>query len=115
MPLIITPRQLERRSEIYHQLSVLLSARLTMNQALEQLHRNPPDRALRDKIALWLDHLAKGSTVTDAVRRMGQWMSSFDLALIEAGEQSGRLDTCFKLLASITRKRRAWSSRRSPT
>ncbi len=30
---------------------------------------------------------------------MGQWLPSFDLALIEAGEQSGRLDACFKLLA----------------
>ena len=37
--------------------------------------------------------------MTDSVRRMGQWMPSFDLALIEAGEQSGRLDASFKLLA----------------
>jgi protein transport protein HofC len=99
MPLIITPRQLERRAEIYQQLGVLLSAGLTIHQGLEQLKRNPPDRALRQKISEWLDYLRDGCSVTDAVRRMGQWMPSFDLALIEAGEQSGRLDACFKLLA----------------
>jgi type II secretory pathway component PulF len=99
MPLIITPRQLERRAELYHQLSILISAGLTIHQGLEQLKRNPPDRALRQKISVWLDYLGEGATVTDALRRTGQWMSTFDLALIEAGEQSGRLDASFKLLA----------------
>ncbi len=99
MPLIITPRQLERRAELYHQLAILISAGLTIQQGLEQLKRNPPDRALRQKISDWLDSLGEGLTVTDALRRTGQWMPSFDLALIEAGEQSGRLDASFKLLA----------------
>jgi type II secretory pathway component PulF len=100
MPLIITPRQLERRAELYHQLGILISAGLTIRQGLEQLKRNPPDRALRQKISDWLDHLDQGLTVAQSVQRLGQWMPSFDLALIEAGEQSGRLDACFKLLAT---------------
>jgi type II secretory pathway component PulF len=99
MPLIITPRQLQRRGELYHQLGIFLSAGLTINQGLEQLRNNPPDRGLRQKIVEWLDHLREGLTVTESVRRMGDWMPSFDLALIEAGEMSGRLDACFKLLA----------------
>jgi type II secretory pathway component PulF len=99
MPLIITPRQLERRAELYHQLGVMISAGLTIHQSLEQLKRNPPDRSLRPKIAEWLNYLSQGFTVAQAVQSMGQWMPSFDLALIEAGEQSGRLDACFKLLA----------------
>jgi type II secretory pathway component PulF len=99
MPLIITPRQLERRAELYHQLAILISAGLTIRQGLEQLKRNPPDRALRQKVSDWLDNLDQGLTVTQSVQRLGQWMPSFDLALIEAGEQSGRLDACFKLLA----------------
>lgn len=99
MPLIITPRQLEHRAELYHQLAVLISAGLTIRQGLEQLKKNPPDRALRQKISDWLDHLNQGLSVTESVRRLGQWMTSFDLAMIEAGEQSGRLDATFKLLA----------------
>src|SRR5580658_8005006 len=99
MPLIITPRQLERRAELYHQLAVLISAGLTIRQGLEQLKKNPPDRAMRQKISDWLGNLEQGLSVTQSVRRLGQWMTSFDLALIEAGEQSGRLDASFKLLA----------------
>jgi type II secretory pathway component PulF len=99
MPLIITPRQLERRAELYHQLGVMISAGLTVRQSLEQLRNNPPDRSLRPRISEWLIQLDQGLTVTQGVQRMGQWLPSFDLALIEAGEQSGRLDACFKLLA----------------
>jgi len=99
MPLIITPRQLARRAELYHQLGVMISAGLTIRSALEQLKRNPPDRALRPKISEWLEHLDQGLTVSQAVQSMGKWMPSFDLALIEAGEQSGRLDASLKLLA----------------
>src|SRR5271168_3518594 len=99
MPLIITPRQLARRAELYHQLGVMISAGLTVHQSLEQLKRNPPDHALRPKISEWLLHLDQGLTVSQAVQSIGQWMPSFDLALIEAGEQSGRLDASFKLLA----------------
>jgi type IV pilus assembly protein PilC len=99
MPLIITPSQLERRAELYHQLGIMISAGMTIHQALAQLKQNPPDRALRPKISEWLHHLSQGLTVSQAVQSMGKWMPSFDLALIEAGEQSGRLDACFKLLA----------------
>jgi general secretion pathway protein F/type IV pilus assembly protein PilC len=98
MPLIITPRQLEHRGELYHQLSVLISAGLTVHKALENLKRNPADRSLRQKTSDWLDRLGEGYTVTEAAR-LGNWMPSFDLALVEAGEQSGRLDASFKLLA----------------
>jgi type II secretory pathway component PulF len=99
MPLIITPGQLERRADLYHQLGVLMTAGLTVLQALEQLRQNPPSYYLRPKITEWLDHLRQGLTVAESVSRLGNWMPSFDLALIEAGEMSGRLDACFKLLA----------------
>ena len=75
------------------------SAGLTIRQSLEQLRNNPPDRSLRPRISEWLNYLDQGLTVAQSVQNMGQWMPSFDLALIEAGEQSGRLDACFKLLA----------------
>ena len=46
-----------------------------------------------------LEQIAGGSTFTDAVQRCGHWLPAFDLALLEAGEHSGRLDACFRLLA----------------
>jgi len=105
MPLIITPRQLEHRAELYHQLGIMLSAGLTAHQALEHLRRNPADRSLRQKTSDWLERLNEGFTVAEAARKVGNWMPSFDLALLEAGEQSGRLDACFKLLALYYRER----------
>jgi type II secretory pathway component PulF len=105
MPLIITPRQLEHRAELYHQLGIMLSAGLTFHQALEHLKRNPADRSLLQKTSHWLERLNEGYSVTEAARRLGNWMPSFDLALLEAGEQSGRLDACFKLLALYYRER----------
>jgi len=105
MPLIITPGQLERRAELYHQLGILIAAGMTMHQALGQLKEHPPSRSLQPAIARWLDFLDQGDTVTGAVRRLGRWMPSFDLALVEAGEQSGRLDACFKLLSNYYQER----------
>jgi type IV pilus assembly protein PilC len=99
MPLIITPGQLKRRAELYHTLGVLLGAGLTAPQALEQLHRNPPSFSQRAPIAQIQEYLRQGETVGSAVGRMGSWMPAFDAALLEAGDKSGRLDACFKLLA----------------
>jgi type IV pilus assembly protein PilC len=99
MPLIITPGQLKRRAELYHTLGVLLGAGLTAPQALEQLHRNPPSFSQRAAIAQLQEHLRQGHTVGSAVEKLGAWMPAFDTALVDAGDKSGRLDACFKLLA----------------
>jgi type IV pilus assembly protein PilC len=105
MPLIITPGQLRLRSELYHQLGVTISAGLSIHQALEHIKQNPPSRSLRPMVAQWLDNLLEGHPVVESLRLMGNWMPSFDLALLEAGEQSGRLDACFKLLAVYYQER----------
>jgi len=99
MPLIITPGQLKRRAELYHTLGVLLGAGLTAPQALEQLHKHPPSRSLRAPIAQLQEGLRQGHSVGTAVAELGSWMPAFDAALVEAGDRSGRLDACFKLLA----------------
>jgi type IV pilus assembly protein PilC len=105
MPLIITPGQLRLRSELYHQLGVTISAGLTVPQALEHLQSNPPARSMRPMLAQWQANLREGHPVVESLRRLGNWMPSFDLALLEAGEQSGRLDACFKLLATYYQER----------
>jgi type IV pilus assembly protein PilC len=77
---------------------VLIAAGLTIHQGLEQLKHSPPARSMRPLLGAWLNHLEQGHTVTESVLRLGG-LASFDTALIEAGERSGRLDACFKLLA----------------
>ena len=44
MPLIVTPGQLSRRADFYHQLAQLTSAGLGLVQALEQIRRHPLER-----------------------------------------------------------------------
>ena len=66
--------------------------------ALEQIKRNPPARSFREPLQRLLDELAKGATLAESLQSVG-WLPAFDIALIEAGERSGRLDACFRLLA----------------
>ena len=98
MPLIVTPRQLTQRAELYHQLAQLTSAGVGVVPALEQIKRNPPARSFREPLQHFLDELANGRTLSDSLQS-GGWLPAFDTALIEAGERSGRLDGCFRMLA----------------
>jgi type II secretory pathway component PulF len=99
MQLILTPGQLTQRGEFYHQLGQLTSAGIGLPAALEQLQHHPPDRSYRDPIAGLLESLRGGFTFAEALQRLGSWVPAFDIALLHAGEQSGRLDAGFRLLA----------------
>jgi len=97
--IVFTPGQFTRRAELYHQLAQLTAAGLPITKALEQLERHPPSRAFREPLRLLLQEIAAGFTFSEALSRTGDWISPFDLALIDAGERSGRLDACFRALA----------------
>jgi len=99
MPLIFTPGQFAQRAEFYHQLAQLTSAGINLTRALDQLQRNPPARSFRAPIQRLLQGIAAGNTFTESVQLAGPWLPAFDVALLDAGERSGRLDACFKLLA----------------
>jgi type IV pilus assembly protein PilC len=98
MPFIATPRQFSQRAELYRQLAQIVSAGIGLVPALEQVKRNPPAPAFREPIQRLIDELAKGHTFTEAMHSFA-WLPVFDMALLQAGEQSGRLDACFRLLA----------------
>ena len=105
MGLVVTPRQLAQRAELYHQLSQLLDAGIGLPQALEVLHRSPPVRSFRVPLARLIQRLEQGSTFSQAIQAVEGWLPSFDSALLEAGERSGRLPQCFKLLAQYYSER----------
>ena len=44
--------------------------------------------------------LSEGATFHEALLSTGSWLPAFDAALLQAGEQSGRLPACFDLLAA---------------
>jgi type II secretory pathway component PulF len=99
MSLLVTPRHFTQRAEFYHQLAQLTSAGIGVLAALEQLKRNPPARSFRAPIQRLLAELAQGRTFAGSLKQLDAWLPEFDIALIEAGERSGRLDACFRLLA----------------
>lgn len=105
MALHISPRQFSDRSEFYHQLATYVGAGIILPNALEQLRRNPPSRSYREPVARILSELSRGCTFVDALTTLGRWVPVFDLALLQAGEESGRLDACFRLLSDYYRDR----------
>lgn len=99
MPLFFLPGQFSRRSELYHQFAQLTAAGLGLLRALDQLQRHPPGPGYREPLRQLLQQLERGSTLTEAFRGAPGWVTEFDLALLEAGERSGKLDVCFRVLA----------------
>jgi type IV pilus assembly protein PilC len=105
MSFIVTPRQFSQRAEFYQQLAQLTSAGIGLLQALEQLKRNPPGSSFREPIQKLLNELAQGRTFAGSLQQLEGWLPEFDVALIDAGERSGRLDACFRLLADYYNNR----------
>lgn len=97
--LVITPGQLTRRAELYHQLAQLIAAGLPILRALEQIERHPPSRSYRTPLRSIIQDIHAGYVFAEAIARSGKWIAPFDLALLQAGEKSGRLDACFRVLA----------------
>ena len=93
-----TPGQLNRRAQLYEQLAATIAAGMPLMQALEMASRN---RSLRDSqrhIRAILGYLHEGHTFADSMRKVSGWLPEYDMALLTAGEQSGRLDIAFKEL-----------------
>lgn len=105
MALLVTPGQLARRAEFYHQFGQLMNAGIGILQAIEVLRRSPPDRSMRFPLIRMRQFLEQGGTFTEAARNAGAWLPAFDAALLEAGEKSGRLPACFELLARYYQER----------
>ena len=99
MSLVVTPRQLEHRAELYLRLAQLLSAGIPLINALETTSRSAPSHSFRAPLRRVVDELNKGCTFHDALIRAGNWISEFDIALLGAGEHSGRLDAVLRSLA----------------
>lgn len=111
MPLTFTPGQLRRRSEFFYQMAQLTAAGISIPGALEQLLRNPPAPSYRAPIRGLITQLKEGCTFSESLSQLGNWASSFEQSLLYAGEHSGRLDACFRLLADYYADRSRVASR----
>src|SRR6185437_4870987 len=98
MPFIVTPSELNRRADFYHQLQQLTAAGLGIVNALDQLQRNSSSRRYRTATGHLLGLIQRGQALGESMRAIPDWLPDFDITLVEAGEQSGRLDRCFRML-----------------
>lgn len=103
--IFITPGHFAQRAAFYQQLGELTGAGLGMMAALEQIQRHPPSRSYVEPIQRLRSELTHGFTLSESLRRLGPWLPEFDVALLHAGEQSGRLDVCFRSLADYYNER----------
>jgi type IV pilus assembly protein PilC len=99
MSFIVTPGKLKQRAELYHQLGSMLSAGIPLPQAVDMAGMHLPNRASKNALLKIGQGLQEGQTFAQSMAGLSGWMTSFDLALLSAGEQSGRLDAIFKTLA----------------
>jgi type II secretory pathway component PulF len=98
--MIFTPAQLNRRAELYHQLGSMVTAGVPLISSLQTVSNSNSLRSSRKTIAEIVGHLKNGLSFSDSMARVQGWMPEFDVALLSAGEHSGKLDASFKLLAS---------------
>jgi type II secretory pathway component PulF len=78
----------------------MITAGVPLTEALEMSGRNSSLRASRKVILTLVENLKNGLTFTDSMVKIHGWLPEFDIALLSAGEHSGRLDYCFKQLGS---------------
>ena len=102
--LFISPGQFTRRAEFYFQLAQFLSAGVDLNHALRHLRQNASGRSYRETSGQLLEQIGRGCTFCEALKDAQKSLPPFDLALLKAGEESGRLDRAFRLLADYYRK-----------
>ena len=99
MPLIVTPGHLSQRADLYFQLASLTNAGVPIIDALEML-KNSASRSYRQHLARAVDRLKHGDTLTEGLSASGSFLPDFDLSLLNAGEQSGRLDSVLRMLGN---------------
>jgi len=98
MALITTPGQLKRSAEFYRELASLLGAGVPILQALRTILRQPPSASYRRPLNRAMSEINEGATLAEALAQPRGWLPAFDLALLSAGEQSGRLvESCRSL------------------
>ena len=114
---MLTPAKLNRRAAFFEQLASMIAAGVSLPHAMEMLGRNRTAGISQKVVQSITAYLKEGHTFTDSMLlASGQlrptegvnvtlkpnkeyWLSEFDMALLSAGEQAGRLDSSFRLLA----------------
>ena len=105
MPLIVTPRYLVGVADFYQQLGSMYQAGVGVVPSLKSIQGSAKSRVLRGPIQTIIRQVESGQTLAESMKSVPGWLPQFDGAMLDAGEQSGRLDATFLLLADFYRRR----------
>ena len=98
-PVLGTALSFERRAGFYETLALMLGAGLAAHQAIQLVHRAERDALRKGQLSVVTAALTGGSTVADALDQANLIKREFDLPILSAGEQAGRLQQSLESLA----------------
>ena len=90
-------------ADFYHQLALLIKARLPLPDSLRQLGRHFPKRDFQKAILEIGESAARGDKFSDVMRHYPEFFDSFHIQLISAGEASGTLPEVLFAVARFAR------------
>jgi type IV pilus assembly protein PilC len=94
----------------YHQLAALLRAGLTILRALDTLEEQSSG-AIRRRLPKMAQHIQDGGNVAGAFGLFPEIFPLTHIAMIRAGEQGGRVDDVFEMLAGDCERRSAMTKK----
>ncbi|MBI1840004.1 MAG: type II secretion system F family protein [Verrucomicrobia bacterium] len=103
--MIVSPQQLNRRARFYRELAQMTEVGMSLHVALKTMQRHARSGDTRQAIDSLLVSLDQGNSFHSAMMSAKNWLPSFDVALLGAGEQSGTLPACFTKLAGYYEER----------
>lgn len=87
------------RSEVFNELATLVKAGVTIGAALTDLGDDLARRPLGPTLARMGAEVSNGTPLAEAMRRRGDVFSPLTIAMIEVGEQGGRLEAALRAVA----------------
>jgi type II secretory pathway component PulF len=101
MALFFTPSQFSRHAEFYRQMGQLLAVGVPVTNALEHIQKTAIfKRRSQSPLPSVIQMIHSGATFSEAAKAPAGWLPPFDLALLQAGELTGRLDATFDILGT---------------
>ncbi|MCX7867774.1 MAG: type II secretion system F family protein [Limisphaera sp.] len=96
-----------RRAVFFDQWAGLLDAGVPLVGALRHLSQHPPLPQAGRFLARAIEHIQSGATLTEALQASQFPLQPLERAVLQAGERSGRLVACLRLLADEARQKAA--------
>ncbi len=108
---LIFPSQFRKWSSLYDQLGSLVKSGTPILDAFAQINQDPPSPEIKRVCSQIIHGLKSGRVLSQAMRPLQKTIPALDLALLEAGEKSGRFELILKTLAQLYAHEASWRAK----